>query len=69
MVFPLDAARLVLDNAVVSELLNRLQAAGDPDVHKHAEHAWMAAVQKHGYLQGDQMVFPENIALMVIAAK
>ena len=67
--FTKDKARLILENAVVSELLNRLQAAGNADVWKQAEDAWMASVEEHGYLKGEDMVFPENLALLVICSK
>ena len=67
--FTKDKARLVLENAVVSELLNRLQAAGKADVWKQAEDAWMASVEEHGYLKGEDMFFPENIALLVTCSK
>ena len=71
MKFPgtVESARSVLDNAVVSELFNRLQAEGDTHIYKRAEDAWMAAAMKHGYMKGDEMVFPQNIALMVTAKK
>lgn len=70
MKFPEEAARLgVLQNAVVSELLNRVQAAGNPDAYKHAGEVWAAAIKRHGYLKGDQVDFPVNIALMVFASK
>ena len=71
MKFPgtVESARSVLDNAVVSELFNRLQAEGDTHIYKRAEDAWMAAAMKHGYMKADEMVFPQNIALMVTAKK
>ena len=59
----------MLNIAVVSELFNRLQAEGDTHIYKRAEDAFMAAVTKHGYMKGDEMVFPQNIALMVTAKK
>ncbi len=67
--FMRNKARLVLENAVVSELLNRLQAAGKADVWKQAEDAWMSSVIEHGYLKGEDMIFPENIALLVTCTK
>ena len=71
MRFPgtIESVRSVLENAVVSELFNRLQAEGDTHIYKRAEDAWMAAAVKYGYMKGEEMVFPQNIALMVIAKK
>ena len=65
MKFPgtIESARSVLDNAVVSELFNRLQAEGDTHIYKRAEDAWMAAAMKHGYMKADEMVFPQNIGI------
>ena len=71
MKFPgtVESARSMLDNAVVSELFNRLQAEGDTHIYERAEDAWMAAVKKHGYMQGHEIVFPQNVAYMVTAKK
>lgn len=67
--FTKEAAPMVMENAVVSELLNRLKAAGNPNVDQQAQDAYMATAEKHGYLHGDEMVFPENVALLVTASK
>ena len=67
--FTKEATPMVMDNAIVSELLNRLEAAGKPDVYQEAQDALMASVEKHGYLHGDELIFPENIALFVKASK
>ena len=66
--FTKEATPMVLENAVVSELLNRLKAAGKPDIYQQAQDAYMASVEEHGYLHGDEMIFPENIALLVTAS-
>ena len=66
--FTKEATPMVMENAVVSELLNRLKAAGNPDVHQQAQDAYMATVEKYGYLHGDEMIFPENVALLVTAS-
>ena len=67
--FPKEATPMILENAVVSELLNRMKAKGNADVFQQAEDAYMASVKQNGYLKGDEMVFPENIALLVTASK
>jgi len=67
--FPKEATPMVLENAVVSELLIRMKAKGNADVFQQAQDAYMASVKQNGYLKGDEMVFPENIALLVTASK
>ena len=67
--FTKEATSMVMENAVVSELLNRLKAAGRANINQEAQDAFMASVEKHGYLHGDELIFPENVALLVTASK
>ena len=59
----------VMDNAVVSELLNRLQAQGEHDFYDRALQAMLDAAAKAGYMQEDGTVLhaPQNVALFVTA--
>ena len=68
----IEVARLrpaVLDNAVASELLNRLQAQGERDIYDRALQAMLDAAAKAGYIQEGSTVInaPENVALFVTA--
>ena len=67
--FTKEATSMVMENAVVSELLNRLKAAGRANINQEAQDAFMASVEKHSYLHGDELIFPENVALLVTASK
>ena len=58
-----------LDNAVCSELLNRLQAAGQADVYDRAEKSMMAIAAERGFIkdEGRTLSMSHNVALFVEA--
>lgn len=68
MAMPASKLRPVfLDNAVVSELLNRLRAQGQSDIYDQAEQAALAEAATSGYLHGEELNMPENKAFFVEA--
>ena len=68
MAMPASKLRPVfLDNAVASELLNRLQAQGHADIYERAERGALAEAASAGFLQGDELRVPHNTALFVEA--
>jgi hypothetical protein len=70
MTLPTAKARAAfLDNAVCSELLNRLQAAGQADVYDRAEKSMLAIAAERGFIkdEGSTLSVPHNVALFVEA--